>query len=545
MFPFPEYPKAPGLPGSTPYRATPGAVAPGTSIPPTPTPYAPGIGVAAEAAERARQGIGAPPRAPGVSAAPIPGMSAPSVTAQKVGLLSRAGSVARIAAGGTLGSGLMVTSTAAGLVDGAMDRHDAALRAKSPNIAALPKRAPTAVAGAPVARPGVFERDDDGNFYPQGSYTADGGATVYVPGEGLETEEEKRQRAAQIAGDITPDGTGRMTSTAPQSLYGANMAAIRKNDAYSTQTPGQFSQTVQDALAGYEGSAQQKGNIDQRMRGQATADARAVPWAPGIVKVNSVPGMLGPLYSNNATNPLGGMNTAPGVNGQVGNLSVIGIDKAAIERGIQAEKELHAARLEAMDGRPADGPRVASIGGSSGHGWRAKQAEAELALRQQQIALQATQSQQRSQIDWQRLGMEGQRLGLDAQRFGMEQVDRNMTLQQRQQLADLQQQYLLLNEANDPGGGRRKALASQLLLMQGKIPPGLEGKFRVVEIGGGQDADMRQLPKHAFLLNQETGQSLPFGTQQLPPSPYKGGTELVGKDGKKYVVQNGQPVLKG
>lgn len=58
-----------------------------------------------------------------------------------------------------------------------------------------------------------------------------------------------------------------------------------------------------------------------------------------------------------------------------GNVSTVGIDKAAIELGIAADRDLHNARIEALDGRaPVEGGRVASLGGGETTGtdgsWR-------------------------------------------------------------------------------------------------------------------------------------------------------------------------------
>lgn len=312
---------------------------------------------------------------------------------------------------------------------------------------------------------------------------------------------------------------------------------------------------------------------------QASASSAGVQ--PGsiaeYVRRDRVPGHAGPLCSNNLQDPSAGMNAKPGINGRVGNASTVGFDKAAIERGMAADRDLHNARIEAMDGRaPVEGGRAAMLGDSSQPEWMqpggaARASLSEIAANSPRAKYRAQAAQALASIDSQQaiargnqaVSREGQQAHLsisqannDAhlQRQLLEQGQRApgiqldnetkwLALAGQKQLSDLQNQYLKLNDTSDPGGTQRRSIASQLLTMQGKTAP---DKYKVVEVGGGKDASGNDVPRSAYLFDRETGQYQPFGQQQqAQAAPYKDGTELMGKDGKRYVVRNGEPVLKG
>lgn len=477
---------APGLPGNKPLLTNAAGLT------------SPNIGIASP-----------PPVTPAPGIASAGGIASEATTMRAPGMLSSAGRFGRAALTSPLANGIAATSMISGAIDGVMDRHVQQQRTDAPGMSALKPKAPTAVAGAPVARPSIFRRDDYGQYFPDNAYTSDGGRTITVPGITPPMDEALFARVSQEA---TPEDAMQRPHD------------VRPNGGL---VPGAL------AAPGMSGTAQQV----------------SMTSAPGVVRIDQAPSLKSPFYTNLPDNPMGGMNTKLGLNGQVGNVSTIGIDKAAIERGIAAERDLHNARLEAMDGRPvSDKPHGVSIGGGE-LPWWAGQFAIGRSLQQQQTAREQMASQQAiaqagNNSAMQRLLTEQ---GLHAPGIQFDNMNKALALQNQQQLAQLHQQYLALNDKNDPGGTQRRNLASQLLTMQGKATPGIGDKFKVVEIGGGIDpSTMQVLPKNAYLLNQETGLSQPFGQQKAQSSaPYQDGTELIGRDGKKYVVQNGQPVLKG
>lgn len=119
---------------------------------------------------------------------------------------------------------------------------------------------------------------------------------------------------------------------------------------------------------------------------------------------------------------------------------------------------------------------------------------------------------------------------------------KQLSLTQAQRLSDIQGKYL-------NGTPEEKARAAeQIRALSGKDnQQSLKDNFMTA--GGGQEFDekagiMRNVPQR--LIDLRTGQDV-SGQQQGPKrignSPYDEGASIVGKDGKKYVVRNGQPVL--
>lgn len=198
---------------------------------------------------------------------------------------------------------------------------------------------------------------------------------------------------------------------------------------------------------------------------------------------------------------------------------------AHLARITQAEGELHQAKLAALE------ENVPGLRKRSTAEMLQERANSPLhAVRNQ--ALAALTQQQQMAIGQQQHQSE---LALRAPGMQLDNAGKALGLQSHQQLASLQQQYLGLNDSNDKGGAQRKSLASQILTMQGKVPPGLDGnKFKVVEVGGGVDpTTMQALPKDAYLLNQETGQSQPFGEKSGKSLSQADYAELV----KRYAAQ--------
>lgn len=81
---------------------------------------------------------------------------------------------------------------------------------------------------------------------------------------------------------------------------------------------------------------------------------------------------------------------------------------------------------------------------------------------------------------------------------------------------------------------QRAAAAAQLSALSGKGLPQSEwvsGSYRN-EIGA----------ETPYLLDKTTGNTRGVNLQS---APYQDGQELIGKDGKKYIMRNGKPVLKG
>ena len=384
---------------------------------------------------------------------------------------------------------MLIPGMAVGAIDNQIQGHVNQVRAASPGLTTLPKKAPTANAGAPVAAPGLYARDGAGQYYAPGSYTADGGKSIVA----MPQPDNKQAPGLPAAEKPALD---------PRSMPPTK---LDKNDPNNPIN-------------------------------QALAKQRAESQGFGLTKqANGVP-----LYGSNTSNPAEGMNTVPGLSGQVGNVSTVSVDRDAIERGNQADRELHAARMADVHGGRAE-DYLPGGKADGGEGQRANDLiQRALRSRNPQLiqavgnVLAATKPVNPNEA---RLGMQAKQL---------DNSTKAMAQQEQQQLAKLRGDYMALNDTNDPGGAKRKQLAAQLMTLQGKAP-GLENKFKVVELGGGNDSNGMPLPKTGYVFNQETGQYQPMqtpGAAGANAAPYAEGTELIGKDGNRYVVKNGQAVLK-
>ena len=148
--------------------------------------------------------------------------------------------------------------------------------------------------------------------------------------------------------------------------------------------------------------------------------------------IRKIVGPDGKVTYSNADNYKDATNLANG------NVSTVGIDKAAIERGIAADRDLHNARIEALDGRaPVEGGRVASLrGGADGEiPWWAGQFEFGRAAMQQRQA-DADRASRETIADRQERGAalrDELRFNRDVQLKGMDvQADQAKTLRQAQ-----------------------------------------------------------------------------------------------------------------
>lgn len=94
-------------------------------------------------------------------------------------------------------------------------------------------------------------------------------------------------------------------------------------------------------------------------------------------------------------------------------------------------------------------------------------------------------------------------------------------------------EFAKLNDENDVGGTRRRALQSILLTLQGKEP---KAEFDFMEVGGGTDANGMPLAKQLAVVNNRTGAVSLQGSEGSQPAMTapKNGQEMV-RNNVKYI----------
>ncbi|TJZ69759.1 hypothetical protein [Chitiniphilus eburneus] len=189
-----------------------------------------------------------------------------------------------------------------------------------------------------------------------------------------------------------------------------------------------------------------------------------------------------------------------------------------LERSTQLQRDLHQARIGAMDTNRLATPVTPSemalrmLGSTD---IRSQRTGAELAaqLGQQDLARRAAS---RPDSPLAMAQARGQQL-------------QNQALSRRD---EMERQLAGFTDANDPDGSKRKNMIAQMILM-GYRQPGQVDEWRAAEIGGGEDAMGAKQPKGAVLFNQRTGETRPIASG--PQAPAAGSVE----DG--YRFRGGDP----
>ena len=145
------------------------------------------------------------------------------------------------------------------------------------------------------------------------------------------------------------------------------------------------------------------------------------------------------------------------------------------------------------------------------------------ATRQQELAANERDAQTRRGLDSRRLALDEQKAGQETQSFGLNLK----AAQQTQALRDVMTQPSATPE-------QRAAAAAQLSALSGKGLPQSEW------VSGSYKNEMGA--ETPYLLDKTTGATRGVN---LTSAPYQDGQELIGKDGKAYIMRNGKPALKG
>lgn len=145
------------------------------------------------------------------------------------------------------------------------------------------------------------------------------------------------------------------------------------------------------------------------------------------------------------------------------------------------------------------------------------------ATRQQELAANERDAQTRRGLDSRRLALDEQKAVQDAQTFGI-------GLEAAKQTQALRKTMLDPNATPE----QRSAASANLSVLAGKGLPQSEWVA-----GSYKDEMGAETP---FALDKTTGNTKDIKRQS---APYQDGQELIGKDGKKYIMRNGKPVLKG
>ena len=145
------------------------------------------------------------------------------------------------------------------------------------------------------------------------------------------------------------------------------------------------------------------------------------------------------------------------------------------------------------------------------------------ATRQQELAANERDAQTRRGLDSRRLALDEQKAGQDAQTFGL-------GLESERQTQALRKTMLDPNATPE----QRSAASANLSVLAGKGLPQSEWVA-----GSYKDEMGAETP---FALDKTTGNTKDIKRKS---APYQDGQELIGPDGKKYIMRNGKPVLKG
>ena len=227
---------------------------------------------------------------------------------------------------------------------------------------------------------------------------------------------------------------------------------------------------------------------------------------------------------------------------------VPGLDKEAFERGNQAERELHAAKMATVHGgETADylpGGRkagsndsgtfdVAGFIDTSRDGWRARSIAAEAMLRQQQITAQRSIAQSSNDAALQR------QLAEQAFRLPGMQLDnagKSNALAAQQQLSALQNRYTGLNDQNDASGAQRRSIAEQLLTLQGKEPK--VDRHIVNQYGAPNENGESRIVGQALVVSDRSG----IKSYGADGKPY--GSSALQGEARKSAIADAQHILQ-
>lgn len=172
----------------------------------------------------------------------------------------------------------------------------------------------------------------------------------------------------------------------------------------------------------------------------------------------------------------------------------------------------------------------------------------ELAARKMRLAEKSASAGQ--ELEQQKLSQQDRQFsakqGLDERKFGVDAAGASVDQRLKGTQADAAAQLLRVQQAAiDPRAApaARRAAADQLMALQGKQAD----DFQVVHAAGGQQLDERgtpyKTPDRIIKFSKRTGAVEEVAPpRQQGPAPYKEGQALRGKDGRAYVVKNGQPV---
>ena len=119
--------------------------------------------------------------------------------------------------------------------------------------------------------------------------------------------------------------------------------------------------------------------------------------------------------------------------------------------------------------------------------------------------------------------------------FSAEQLDKMPTRMKQQVELNLLQQYDAAQTDEE-----RKPILERLNLIRGQS----QQQSKVKAVYGGQTmTEQGAIRNPDILVEENTGRQIDYGVGQAS-APYQDGQELRGKDGKIYIVKNGQPILK-
>jgi hypothetical protein len=137
-------------------------------------------------------------------------------------------------------------------------------------------------------------------------------------------------------------------------------------------------------------------------------------------------------------------------------------------------------------------------------------------------------------------------LNFDAQKFNAtnDLANRQFTADQLNKMPErMKQQYEVdLLKAYDAAktDEERKPVLERWNMLKGQG----QQQSKVKPVYGGQTmTEQGAIRNPDILVDENTGRQIDYGVGQAS-APYQDGQELRGKDGKIYIVKNGQPILK-
>ncbi len=172
------------------------------------------------------------------------------------------------------------------------------------------------------------------------------------------------------------------------------------------------------------------------------------------------------------------------------------------------------------------------------------QGDAAAALRQTNVNNAISKNQNISREENARrdqLGLQQEELAQRAKSNSIDDQSKIQQLESSQQISGLRNQFLALNDQNDPGGLQRAEITRKLSGLSG----GSAGNsYEAKEVGGGVSEDgITPLPKRLAVVNKSTGQVRyedPSGATQKQSPNYPNGTVLQNEEtGQRMIVRDG------